>query len=292
MPTTIDGITITKGKRVLRAPSGLRLAVKAGKGALQATGRTPSDTDLLINAGIYHERQIGEPAIAALIQDDLGANTGDVNLDQPTTFSFDVVNGSCGVLSSIQIADGFLSTHSIETALVVASDVSPGRKLSPDFPYAPAGGALVCSWTDDESRGLGPIRWHDSPDGGESFHSEGEYPNGRNIIAIHEDPSFAEKAGAAAATAAEEVLTEANITVDDIDLFIASPGVEKFIGVLTDRLGDIGDRIVAAEPDLHTVGFLQALEQAISSGRMASAKTVLFVCGAAGVTGGAAIYRP
>jgi 3-oxoacyl-[acyl-carrier-protein] synthase-3 len=292
MPTTIDGITVTKGRRVLRAPSGLRLAVKAGRGALSSTGRTPGDTDLLLNAGIYHERQIGEPAIAALIQDDLGANTGDVSLDHRTTFSFDVVNGACGVLSSIQIADGFLTTHTIETALVVASDVSPGRKLSPDFPYSPAGGALVCGWTDDDTRGLGTIRWHDSPDGGASYHSEGEYPNGRNIIAIHEDASFAEKAGAAAATAAEEVLAEDKLSSDDIDLFIASPGVPKFTQVLIDRLGDIGERLISAEETLHTVGFVEALEQAVSTGRWASAKTVLFVCGAAGVTGGAAIYRP
>ncbi len=292
MPTTIEGITVTKGRRVLRAPSGLRLAVKAGRQALKSTGLEPGDTDLLLNAGIYHERQIGEPAIAALIQDDLGANTGDVNLENRTTFSFDVVNGSCGVLSSIQIADGFLATHSIATALVVASDVSPGRRLSPDFPYSPAGGALVCGWTEEEGRGLGAIRWHDAPDGGESFHSEGEYPNGRNIIAIHEDPSFAEKAGAAAATAAEEVLNDSNLQASDIDLFIASPGVPKFTQVLTDRLGDLGDRLIAAEPDLHTVGFVGALEEAVRTGAWAKAKTVLFICGAAGVTGGAAIYRP
>ena len=35
--------------------------------ALEGAGLRPGDVDLLINAGLYHDRNLGEPALAALI---------------------------------------------------------------------------------------------------------------------------------------------------------------------------------------------------------------------------------
>ena len=32
--------------------------------------------DMLINAGVYREDSMGEPALAALVQEDIGANLG------------------------------------------------------------------------------------------------------------------------------------------------------------------------------------------------------------------------
>ena len=46
-------------------------------------------------------------------------------------------NGTCGVLTALQIVDGFLMSHAIECALVVASDANPGHGLSEDFPFSP-----------------------------------------------------------------------------------------------------------------------------------------------------------
>jgi 3-oxoacyl-[acyl-carrier-protein] synthase III len=50
----------------------------------------------------------GEPAIAALIQEDIGANPEDPHDDAHGTFSFDIANGTFGVLIALQIVDGFL----------------------------------------------------------------------------------------------------------------------------------------------------------------------------------------
>ncbi|PRC59962.1 3-oxoacyl-ACP synthase, partial [Mycobacterium sp. ITM-2017-0098] len=79
------------------------------------------------------------------------------------TFSFDVANGACGVLTALQIVDGFLRSRTIECALVVARDADPGRRHSESFPFAPAGAALLCDWSDDDY-GLGPVHWLNVPD--------------------------------------------------------------------------------------------------------------------------------
>ena len=76
MGTVIDRIDVTEGGWRTRH-SALHLAVAAAKSCLHEPGETADDVDLLINAGIYRDRNLAEPALAALIQEDVGANPED-----------------------------------------------------------------------------------------------------------------------------------------------------------------------------------------------------------------------
>ena len=73
MGTVIDRLDVTEGRWRTRH-SALHLAVASARTCLQRAGRDPDDVDLLINAGIYRDRNLAEPALAALIQEDVGAN--------------------------------------------------------------------------------------------------------------------------------------------------------------------------------------------------------------------------
>jgi len=92
----------------LRKPTARRLADAATRACLAQAGRMPVDLDMLINAGVYREDSMGEPALAALIQEDIGANLGHPPIGGRGTFSFDLINGTCGVLTAIQVEAGFL----------------------------------------------------------------------------------------------------------------------------------------------------------------------------------------
>src|ERR1700737_1405566 len=129
MGPVIDRLDVTRGGGGARH-SALRLAVAAAKTCLERAGRDSDDVDLLINAGIYRDRNLAEPALAALIQEDIGANPEDPHDDAHGTFSFDISNGTCGVLTALQIADGFLRSRTIDRALIVASDANPGHGMS------------------------------------------------------------------------------------------------------------------------------------------------------------------
>ena len=97
MGTVIDRVDVAH-PRWRGRHSALHLAVTAAKDCLQRAGCDPGELDLVINAGIYRDRNLGEPAFAALIQDDIGANPEDPHAGAHGTFSFDVANGACGVL--------------------------------------------------------------------------------------------------------------------------------------------------------------------------------------------------
>ena len=250
------------------------------------------DVDLLINAGLYHDRNLGEPALAALIQDDIGANRDDPHEGGHGTFSFDVANGACGMLTALQIADGFLAAGTIRHALVVASDVHPGRHLAPHFRYAPVAGALLCRWHDGPA-GLTGFRFASDPAGSELFQASVRFERNRNQLRIAEAPTFAAQAAVCAAKVAQELLADNGLTPGDLDLVVANPRSATFLDPLAIDLGVEPNLMVAAEGRqiVHTAGLGVALDVASQQGRLAGTANVLLVSAGAGIIAGAALLR-
>lgn len=268
------------------------MADAAAHGCLDDAGVAPSDIELLINTGIYHDRNLGEPALAALIQEDVGINAEDPHPGAHGTFSFDVANGTCGPLTALRILDGFLRAGTIRRGMVVSSDVDPGHHLARDFPFAPAGGAMVCGWSSDD-RGLATFRWGSWPDDAESFRAVVEQERGRNLLQFEIAAAFAKQAGVAAAEVFDGVLTDAGMTRADVDVVVAAPGEEAFIESFAAHADLPSQRVVAAAGrGLHTVAFIAALDAARQAGRLEPGTTALFVAVGAGINAGACLYRP
>ena len=246
----------------------------------------------MINAGIYRDRNLGEPALAALIQDDIGANPEDPHDDAHGTFSFDIANGACGVLTALQIVDGFLRTHSIHRALVVASDADPGHGMSEHFPFSAAGAALLCGWTDD-SYGLNGMSWvnvNDTADGAETFSATVGFADARNVLRFNQSAAMDERFAAAAAEAVHACLEAQSVRIADIDMIVAAPARHGYRTALSRRLGVPVDKIsVADDQRMHTAALAAAFERLAD--RLPAGAKVLFVAAGAGITAGAALYR-
>ncbi len=287
MGTVIDRLEITRGGWRGRH-SALHLAVAAAKSCLSRANRDADDVDLLVNAGIYRDKNLGEPALAALIQEDIGANPEDPHGVAHGTFSFDVANGTCGILTGLQIVDGFLRSHTINCALITASDADPGRGMSEHFPFSPTGAALLCHWADDH--GLGPVSWVNEPDDGENFRATVGSEDARNVLRIRESPELDDRLAAAAAEAARSCLRDSALTLSDIDVVIAAPARHRYRAELARRLDLSPERIiVAADERTHTASLAAALERALN--QLPIDSRVLLVTAGAGITAGAALYR-
>jgi 3-oxoacyl-[acyl-carrier-protein] synthase-3 len=288
MGTIIDGLHVTHGTWRTRR-SALQLAVTAAKDCLVHADTAPSELDLLINAGIYRDRNLGEPALAAIIQEDIGANPEDPHSDAHGTFSFDITNGACGVLTALQIADGFLRSHTISRALVVASDADPGRGASERFPFAPAGAALLCKWSDQDD-GLGPVCWVNNADNGESFRAVIDFDMFRNVLRFRESPEMASEMAAAGAQAVHRCLDDAALLLSDIPVIIAAPADHRYRTELAARLGVSVERIaVAADERMHTASLVAALEHETEA--LPAGTAVLIVAAGAGIVAGATLYH-
>jgi 3-oxoacyl-[acyl-carrier-protein] synthase III len=288
MGTLIDRVALTQGKWRNRH-SALHLAVRAAKVCLDDAGCDPHDVDLLVNTGIYRDRNLGEPALAALIQDDIGANPENPHAHMHGTFSFDVSNGVCGVLTALQIVDGFLKSHAIDCALVVAADADPGHGMSEHFPFSPAGAAMLCEWADGDC-GLECIHWVNALDEGENFNATVGLVDGHNVLRFRTSEMLDERFAVTAAQAVDECLAESSLQLDDIDVIVAAPGRPRYRTALAARLGVPEEQIIVAEDEnAHTASLAAAFDRGV--GRSRPGGRVLLVAAGAGIIAGAALYR-
>jgi 3-oxoacyl-[acyl-carrier-protein] synthase III len=288
MGTVIDAVGSVEGGWRTRH-SALRLAVKSAEDCLRHAGRNAHEVELLINAGIYRDRNLAEPALAALIQQDIGANPEEPHGNGHGTFSFDVSNGACGLLTALQIVDGFLKSQVIRCAMVVASDADPGHGMSDDFPFTSAGASLLCTWSDDD-RGLGRIFWQNLPEQRDSFSATVGLADHRNILRFHESPSVDQQFADAASRVVGRCLRDSSLTIDDVDAIVATPTRPRYRAALAAALGVPLERITIADDErMHTA----ALASAFNNVAMATGEhgLVLIVAAGAGVTAGAALYR-
>ena len=144
MGTKIESVATSRPRQQLVGKtSAIKLAEQAALASLERAGKGARDLDFLINAGIYRDNNLGEPALASIIQEDIGANPDPPVEGGHGTFSFDIANGAVGVLNGLQVLDGFISSGSVQLGMVVAADAAPSGHRDRRFPFAPVGGAVV-----------------------------------------------------------------------------------------------------------------------------------------------------
>lgn len=135
--------------------SAIKNATQAGLACLEKSGVPANEVGLLINTGVYRDDNIMEPSIASLIQKDLSMGL-DFNGDAPhlATLSFDVVNGACGFLNAVTVADSFLKNGTVRYALIICGDAHPSRTDHPEFPYVAVGAAALLHFDPNTEQGF------------------------------------------------------------------------------------------------------------------------------------------
>jgi 3-oxoacyl-[acyl-carrier-protein] synthase-3 len=280
------------------SPGSLKLADAAARSCLERANRSAEQVDLLINAGIYNDKSISEPAIASLIQEDIGANPEQQPGGGQGTFSFDVRNGACGVLSGIYLVEGMLCSGTVKLGMVVASDADPEPGVSEGFEFPAVGGAVLLS-ADDSRAGFTAFQFATYPEFVDLFQSYVDWQEdarreltgqGRNILTVEIAESYAARALECAESTARELATAQMLDLGGIDLLVATASVPGFADALADRLGVPAAR--GASPAEGLVGaHTTAPAVALESADLATARTALFVSAGAGITVVAALYR-
>ena len=302
MGARIESVATVHSHRGIFGRGGLRLSDAAARACLERAERAAGDLDVLVNAGLYKERNMAEPALASIIQEDIGANPGHPpRHDRHGTFSFDVMNGGCGVLTAAHLVDGFVSAGTAQLGMIVAADADPSPRSSRGFPFAPVGGAMLLEHT-DEREGFTAFDFRTFTDFAELFEvrirfderSPGVFDHrGRNVLEVREGPTFARQCVECAEAVADGFLSRAGVSARDVDLLIASQYPPSFADGVARALGIAMDRVPRVAPELglaNTAGVIAALEAASESGQLARAHHVLFVTAGAGITIGVALY--
>lgn len=309
MGTHIEAVWAQAGKGPRRATA-RGLADAAARNCFALAGCQPGDVDMLINVGMYREDSMGEPALAALIQHDIGASPVRRPARQAGqaahagTFSFDVLNGACGAITAIQIESGFLKSGAIRLGAVVSSDVQPDVKDPGSAFLRPAGGALLLRWREGDAgfTDFGTETFPEYQDlftSGLVWHRRHGIPAprqgaGRNEMVVTVNPGYHARLADCAEEATRRFLRRLGLGTSDIDLLVPAPADPDFVDRLRTRLHVPGDRVAYTPEDLagaYTTGPIAALQAAVKSGRLAEARSTLLLAAGPGATVALALYR-
>jgi 3-oxoacyl-[acyl-carrier-protein] synthase-3 len=278
-------------------PSAIGLAEAAARTCLERAERGPDDVQLLINAGVYLDRNISEPAIAALIQEDIGANPEIQRGVGQGTMSFDVRNGACGILTGMYLVDGLLASGTIRCGMVVGGDVDPDPGITQAFEFPAAAGAVVLAW-DDSRPGLTGFKFRTFPEFGDDLYSyiawdeDPDNGQGRNMLTVEIGDHYLEHALACTESTVREFAAEDGFDLGEVDLLIATASVPDFAAALGQRLGIPRARIASLSDGFggaHTAAAAIAREpvQPVPG----TSRTALVVSAGAGITVVAALHR-
>lgn len=329
MGTKIEAVATSRPHLRMGGMGAIKLADEAANSCLERAGRSAAELDFLINTGVYRDNNIGEPAVASIIQEDIGANPDPPLQGGHGTFSFDVVNGACGVLTGMHILDGFLASGAIDLGIVVTSDADPERGSNWDFPFglvgaagrvsrgrsrfpfAPAGGAVLLSRSEDERKGFSrfgfttysefeslleaEVTWQKGPIPRAVADRVPGLESGDNVLRIHEREGYAARAAECAITSGRAFLESTGLEPLDIDLLVPSPTPASFPDAFSQALGVPADRVARVDESfdrVHTAGPIAALEGAMRTGQFAEARNVVFAAVGSGITVGLALYHP
>ncbi|MGW3544393.1 hypothetical protein ACWDNI_28190 [Nocardia niigatensis] len=288
------GIVISSVTTEIGGGSSIEQAASAARRAIAEAGATPEQIDALINTGVYRDSNMVEPAMSALIQQQAGIGLEYRSGDVPC-LSFDLMNGTCGMLNAIQVSQALLAAPTVHRVLLVSGDAHPSKSPEPQpgFPIKPVGAAMLLERRPGTA-GFGAL--HISATDGrpvpEGFVRLSEMgTSGRSSITVHRAGEVEELLHHAV-SAATEALDVADAPRDRTVLICGRP-IAGFPALLAERLGIAPEAVSAddTEGDAHTSALPVAYRAARDDGRLDRADVALFVAAGAGPSAAAIAYH-
>ncbi|MFI6044052.1 hypothetical protein ACIA8C_20645 [Nocardia sp. NPDC051321] len=260
----------------------IELATRAARTCLARAGVGVDEVGMLVNAGIFRDNNLCEPAVAALIQKRLGLGL-DYRPGRVPAFSFDVMHGAAGLLHAISVAESFLFGPDVEYALLIAGDAHPSaRRDVTDTLYTPSGAAILLGKSSAVG-GFGQLHtveptgqvelsaWLDLGEAGSNGRSTGH-------AVVRADPLPAATEAVRACIAAE-ALTEAHFADGRAVLLAPAPDPD-FPARLATALDLPRACVAGIDPRLgnpYSAAPIHAYLAARDSGRLATAQTTLLL---------------
>ncbi|MER7448737.1 hypothetical protein ABTW96_00450 [Nocardia beijingensis] len=283
--------------RDLDTGSYLELATRAALACVQRSEVGLHEIGMLVNAGVFRDSNISEPAVSALIQKRIGLGLTYAAGRVPV-LSFDLMHGACGLLHAIATADTFLATGTVRYALLVAGDAHPSTERHvADFPYSASGAALLLG-TSPTAGGFGRLHTRDTtgPVGPIAYVPLNDVgADGRSAMCVR---TGAEDRVDSAATVVRACLDSEGLARDRFaegDALLLAPDQDAgFRTRLAESLAIPARSVVGFDAgigDPYTAGPVHAYLHALRTGLLDTARTVVFLA-VDGASAACLAYRP
>ncbi|MEN8203566.1 MAG: hypothetical protein ABFS28_13300 [Bacteroidota bacterium] len=233
--------------------------------------------DLLINAGIYPDNHIHEPAFASMIQGQLSQSHA---AQLSSTFSFDLHNGGGGSLMALSIISGFIESGRIRHGVVVAGDSKP--------PGSPAGAVMIGKGAATE--GFQAFSQDTYTEHSGDYRSYSDYTGKELKTFINQEDTYLSDCLLCVEKSVDSFLTNQAPGMAGIDLIIPCQSPAGFVSGLADLYGK--ERLIELNNGhpCYSAGLILALELAHSKGSLEAGKKILFINVGPGIIVDLALY--
>lgn len=267
------------------------LAVKAATKALEAAGKNPEDVDLIILATSTPDNLGGFPSTACVVQDKLGIRNG--------APAFDVQAVCSGFAYALSLADSLIKSGAHRHVLVIGAETF-SRILNFED-------RTTCVLFGD---GAGAVLLGQSEEPGilaTALHADGSHRDilcipGRAHQGVIDGSAFLIMDGQAVFKlavkvldqVANEVLTKAGLTSQDVDWLIPHQANIRIMEGTAKKLGIPLDKVVVTvteQGNTSAASIPLALDEGVRSGRVKRGQTLLLEGVGGGFTWGAALIR-
>lgn len=271
------------------------LALEASKRALDSAGLSASDLDGIILGTVTGDMLF--PATACLIQDRLGATKA---------VAFDIGAACCGFVYSMATGHALIASGQMERVLVVGVDllskIVDWTDRATCVLFGDGAGAVLLQACEAGEGILGTYMKSDGaladllyvPSGGSREPaSPATCERGGHFIKMKGDGVF-KYAVRAMEDASKQVLTNAGLSIDDVDVLIPHQANVRIVDAVYRRLGVAENKVIV---NLDRYGNTSsatipiALDEAVRGGRIKKGDVVLMVTFGGGLTWGSVLVR-
>jgi 3-oxoacyl-[acyl-carrier-protein] synthase-3 len=271
------------------------LSVKASQKALEMAGITPRDLDLIICSTISPDMPL--PSTASFIQHELGA---------PDCCAFDLAAACSGFLFGMTVAEQFIRTGKARHVLVIGAELLSryvdyqDRATCVIFGDGVAAGVLGRV---ESPSGILATEMHTNgmfadhlfiPAGGTAMPASCETVQARDHYIKMRGNELFKVAVRSLDEVSRRVLECANITAEQIDLFIPHQANQRITDAVQQRLGLPPEKVysnISRVGNTSSASIPICLDECVRSGRIKKGDLVLMSAFGAGVTWGAILMR-
>lgn len=290
--TTRTGI---KERRIaLKNEATSDLATNAAKAALKNANLTPDDIDLIIVATITPDMQF--PSTACFVQKNIGAKNA---------VCFDISSACAGFVYAITVAEQFIARNVYKHALVIGaeklSSITDWKDRNTCILFGDGAGAVVLGQA-NQGKIVSSYLGTDAsaidllyiPGGGSRYPASLEtIQKNMHYIKMQGNELF-KLAVRLMTCAAEKVLAQANLKIEDIDCFIPHQANVRIINAVSERLKLSRDKIylnIERYGNMSSASAATALVEAIEEKHIKKGDIVLIDVFGAGLVWGAMVLK-
>lgn len=271
------------------------LATKAAQRALTMAGVTAEQVDLIIVATITPDMPF--PSTACLVQQKIGARKA---------AAFDLEAACSGFIYGIEIGQQFIMSRTYDTVLVIGaeklSSIVDWQDRNTCVLFGDGAGAVVLQNRPNSHGLLTAVMGADGskadllsmPGGGSRCPATTASVESRLHYLRMEGTETFKNAVQAMLTAAKEVLRRCEVTISQIKCIIPHQANRRIIDAVGERLGATPDQLFVnldRYGNTSAASVAIALDEAVSSGKIARGDLILLVVFGAGLTWGAAVIE-